>query len=246
MSTELKVGFKSRKGCNRDNNEDSYLVDEDFGLFIIADGMGGHSAGEVASRMAVEAISNTIRKELALGKDPVAAIHDAITRADAAIFDRAAWLPECADMGTTVVIAFIKDDGVTISHVGDSRAYLIGNGNIAQLTEDHSFVAECLKQGWLTPEQAWTHQSRHGLTMALGVQDEVEPETIEVSWNRETCLLLCSDGLTDMLNDSEILQIIKAAENPQAGCDALVEKAAQKGNKDDVTVILFCAGEGGS
>ncbi|MGO9121192.1 MAG: PP2C family protein-serine/threonine phosphatase [Desulfomonilaceae bacterium] len=89
-------------------------------------------------------------------------------------------------------------------------------------------------------EQARTHQSRHGLTMALGVQDEVEPESTELSWNAENCILLCSDGLTDTLDDSEILGIVQAAENPQAGCDTLMERAAQKGNKDDVTVILVC------
>jgi PPM family protein phosphatase len=242
----LKVGFKSRKGNNRQKNEDAYLLDENLGLFIVADGMGGHNAGEVASRMAVEQISDTIRKELTLGKDHVAAIHDAITKANMAIFDSAAWLPEWADMGTTVVIAFLKDNRVTISHVGDSRAYIIRNGDILQVTEDHSFIAESIKQGWITPEQARTHQSRHGLTMALGVQDEVESETAELSWNTENCLLLCSDGLTDTLDDSEILQIIKAAENPQAGCDALVERVIQKGNTDDVTVIFVCEEAGGS
>jgi protein phosphatase len=217
-------------------------VDENVGLFIVADGMGGHNAGEVASRIAVEKISDAIREQLSLGKDPVAVIDGAITKANLAILDRAAWLPEWSEMGTTVVIALIKDHRVNVSHVGDSRAYLIRNGNIVQLTEDHSFVAESLKQGFITPEQARTHQSRHGLTMALGVEDRVEPETTELSWGRETCILLCSDGLTDMLEDSEILKIIKAAENPQAGCDTLAERATQKKNKDDVTVVLVCEG----
>jgi len=215
-------------------------VDENLGLFIVADGMGGHNAGHVASRIAVEKISDVIGEQLSSGQDPVAIMNHAITTANSAILDSAAWLPEWADMGTTVVIAFVKDGRVTISHVGDSRAYLIRNGNIVQLTEDHSFVAECLKQGWLTPEQARTHQSRHGLTMALGIEDEVEPETVELSWNGETCILLCSDGLTDVLDDSEILQIIKGAENPQAGCDALMERAAHRGNNDDVTLVLVC------
>ena len=114
-------------------------------------------------------------------------------------------------------IAFIKDDRVTISHVGDSRAYLIRNGNMAQLTEDHSFVAECMKQGWLTPEQARTHQSRHGLTMALGVEDEVEPETTELSWNRENCLLLAPTDLPICWMIRRSWQIVKAAESPQSG-----------------------------
>jgi PPM family protein phosphatase len=242
----VKVGFKSLKGLNRDNNEDAYLVDENLGLFIVADGMGGHNAGQVASRIAVEEISNTISQQLTLGKDPLAAIDDAVTRANRVILDSASWLPEWADMGTTVVIAFVKDGRVTITHVGDSRAYLIRNGNMVQLTEDHSFVAECMKQGWLTAEQARTHQSRHGLTMALGVEDEVEPETTELSWDGGSCILLCSDGLIDVLDDSDILEIIQKAETPQAGCDTLVQKASERGNKDDVTVILFCAAERGS
>lgn len=242
MSTELKVGFKSEKGYLREKNEDSYFVDEELGLFIVADGMGGHNAGEVASRIAVEEIHSTIRNELASGKDPVAVIYEAVTRANVAIFDRASWLPELADMGTTVVMAFVKDGRVTISHVGDSRAYLIRNGDIVQLTEDHSFITESLKQGLITREQARTHQSRHGLTMALGVEDEVEPETTELSWDGESCILLCSDGLIDVLDDSDILEIIQGAETPQAGCDALVQKASEKGSKDDITVILFCDG----
>ncbi len=228
------------RGLSRKNNEDAYLVDEDLGLFIVADGMGGHNAGQVASRMAVEEISDTIRRRLDLGKDPVAVIDDAVTKANRAIFDSAAWLPEWSDMGTTVVIALIKDHRLTISHVGDSRAYMIRNGDIFQVTEDHSFIAESVKQGFITPEQARTHQSRHGLTMALGVEDEVEPEITELPWDGETCILLCSDGLTDVLDDSEILEIIQTAENPQAGCDDLMERAAQKGNNDDVTVVLVC------
>jgi serine/threonine protein phosphatase PrpC len=240
VNTDLRIGFKSLQGLSRENNEDSYLVDEELGFFIVADGMGGHNAGEIASRMAVTKISDTIRKQLALGKGPVDAIKEAVTEANRVILDSAARLPECADMGTTVVLALISDHRITISHVGDSRAYLIRNGHIVQLTEDHSFVAESLKRGFITPEQAKTHQSRHGLTMALGIEDEVEPETTEVSWDNEGCILLCSDGLTDVLDDSEIREIIRAAENPQAGCDALIETATQKGNKDDVTVILVC------
>ena len=202
--------------------------------------MGGHNAGQVASRIAVEKISDTIREQLASGRDAVATVDFAITTANRAILDSAAWLPEWANMGTTVVIALIKDHRLTISHVGDSRAYLIRNSDMVQLTEDHSFVAESLKQGFITREQAKTHQSRHGLTMALGIEEEVEPETTEAPWESETCILLCSDGLTDVLDDSEIPEIIQGAENPQAGCDTLIERATQKGNKDDVTVILVC------
>ncbi len=238
MSIELKVGFRSLQGRSRKNNEDAYCVDEDLGLFIVSDGMGGHNAGQVASRIAVEEISDTIRELLALGKAPVATIDAAITKANRSILNSAAWIPEWADMGTTVVIALIKDHRLAISHVGDSRAYLIRNGDIVQLTEDHSFVAESLKQGFITAEEARNHQSRHGLTMALGVEDEVEPEISELPWDRETCVLLCSDGLTDVLEDSEILRIVQEAENPQAVCDTLVERAAQKGNNDDVTVVL--------
>lgn len=240
MRTVLRVGFKSRKGCKRRNNEDAFFVDENLGLFIVADGMGGHNAGQVASRIAVENISDVVGEQLSSGIDPVTITNHAITAANHAILDTAAWLPEWANMGTTVVIALIKDHRLTISHVGDSRAYLIRNGDIAQLTEDHSFVAESLKQGFITAEEARTHQSRHGLTMALGVEDEVEPETTELLWGGETCILLCSDGLTEVLDDAEILEIIQVAESPQAVCDTLVERATQKGNEDDVTVILVC------
>jgi PPM family protein phosphatase len=240
VSAELRAGFKSLQGFSRKNNEDAYLVDANLGLFIVADGMGGHNAGQVASRMAVEEISGTIREQLTSGQDPVVVIGDAIKKANRAILDSAAWLPEWTDMGTTVVISLIRDHRTTISHVGDSRAYLIRNGDIVQLTEDHSFVAESLKQGFITPEEARTHQSRHGLTMALGIEEELELETTEAPWDSEACILLCSDGLTDVLDDSEILEIIRTTKNPQAGCDALMERANQKRNKDDVTVVLVC------
>lgn len=207
---------------------------------MVADGMGGHNAGQVASRLAVENISKVISEQLSSGQDPAPIMNHAITRGNRAILDSAAWLPEWSDMGTTIVVALIKDNRLTISHVGDSRAYLIRNGAIIQITEDHSFIAESVKQGLITREEARTHQSRHGLTMALGVEDEVEPDTTELEWNGETFLLLCSDGLTDVLDDSEILEIVQTSENPQAGCDTLIERATQKGNKDDVTVTLVC------
>ncbi|MGA8833262.1 MAG: SpoIIE family protein phosphatase, partial [Desulfomonilaceae bacterium] len=129
---------------------------------------------------------------------------------------------------------------LVIGHVGDSRAYSIGKGRMKQLTQDHTFVAEWLREGRITREQARRHHQRHGLTEALGVMKDVEPEITIWPWAGHQCLLLCSDGLTEMIEDEEILTIIESAGNPQQACANLAAEANQKGGRDNITVILVC------
>ena len=143
-------------------------------------------------------------------------------------------------MGTTVALAFVRGDHLWICHVGDSRAYLVGDGRIHALTRDHTFVAEWLEEGRITPEEARTHHARHGLTMAIGVDNDVEPEVAEARWHNGMCLLLCSDGLTEMLEDSTILEIVQSSGDPDSICSGLVEDAKRRGGDDDITVILVC------
>ena len=146
---------------------------------------------------------------------------------------------ELAEMGTTVVLRHsFRGNRALISHVGDSRAYMITNGAMKQLTHDHTFVADWVRQGSITVEEARTHESRHGLYAALGVEDGVEPETAEWPWDNCSCLLLCSDGLTDMVPDDQIMGIVNRSDNPQEACDLLVEAANEMGGTDNISVII--------
>ena len=238
---KFKVGYLTDCGLERSLNEDSFYVNEDIGLFIVADGMGGHNAGEVASSFAVTVVSAIIEEELPVAKDPVELVNQAISRANATILEKSLNNTAWNEMGTTLLVALFADHGLVIGHVGDSRAYSVGGCQIKQLTEDHTFVAEWLKEGRINKEQARTHRQRHGLTEALGVTKEVEPDISVRPWDESSgCLLLCSDGLTEMIEDEEILAIVDSSSNPQQACSNLVAAANQKGGVDNITVILVC------
>jgi protein phosphatase len=236
----LKVAYLTDPGKHRPSNEDSLYVGEDIGLFIVADGMGGHNAGEVASKIAVEVTAEFVRVELQTGKEVEEVFREALAHANRSIFEKASVNPAWSDMGTTLSMALTTDHKVVVGHIGDSRAYLIGKGKIEQLTEDHTFVFEWLKQGLITREQARSHDARHGLTEALGVTNEVEVDVAIWPWEKNTCLLLCSDGLTDMIEDEEILAIVESASDPQRACNELVTAANREGGEDNITVILIC------
>ncbi len=236
----LKVGWLTDPGKQREINEDSLYVDENLGLFIVADGMGGHNAGEVASRMAVQVTAKSVREGLEAGKEADRVVREAIAQANRSIFENALNNPAWEEMGTTLLIALAVPPQVIIGHVGDSRAYSILKGEIKQLTDDDTFVFEWMKEGLITKEQARSHRARHGLTEALGVADDVETEVVVRPWERSACLLLCTDGLTDMLEDEEILAIVGSAPEPQQACNDLVTAANIKGGEDNITVIMIC------
>lgn len=227
-------------GRSRELNEDSLYVNEDAGLFVLADGMGGHNAGEVASALAVALVSALIEEELESGEDFAELVREAIAKTNTVILSKSVNNTAWSEMGATLVVALLSDSEMIIAHVGDSRAYSVTKGEIIQLTEDHTFVADWLKRGLITKEQARTHHQRHGLTEALGVTDEVDVELLVRPQATGECLLLCSDGLTDMVDDEEILEIIAAAANPQQACQDLVEAANARGGTDNITVILVC------
>ncbi|MBI5251644.1 MAG: Stp1/IreP family PP2C-type Ser/Thr phosphatase [Desulfomonile tiedjei] len=236
----MKIGHWTVPGKRRSTNEDSLYLNPDLGLFIVADGMGGHNAGEVASRTAVEVTATSVREGLKAGKEAEQVVREAIAIANKSIFEKSLNNPAWEEMGTTLLVALIVDHEVTIGHVGDSRAYIIRQSQIELLTDDHTFVFEWLKEGLITREQARTHHQRHGLTEALGVTDDVESEVCLWPWDDNVCLLLCSDGLTDMLEDDEILAIVETSSEPEQACSTLVTAAKGKGGKDDITVILVC------
>ncbi len=239
-NARFKVGHLTDPGRQRNLNEDSFYVNRDIGLFIVADGMGGHNAGEVASSIAIAVVSSFIEGGFDSTKDPIELVRRGMSKANETILKNSMNNTAWSEMGTTLLVALFVDHDLVIGHVGDSRAYSIGKGPMKQLTQDHTFVAEWLRDGRITKEQARRHHQRHGLTEALGVMKDVEPEITIWPWEGHQCLLLCSDGLTEMIEDEEILAIIDSAGNPQQACANLVAMANQKGGRDNITVILVC------
>jgi protein phosphatase len=234
----LEFASKTDVGLVRPVNEDSVLADESLGLVIVADGLGGHNAGDVASRIAVETITSHVRQHTCDTRESEQFLTKAIREANGAIFARAASHVEWSEMGTTVVVGFFRDHRCTIAHVGDSRAYLISSGNMTQVTEDHTFVAEWLRNGNLTPEEARRHPARHGLTMALGITEGVDPETVTIPLKDGDLMLFCTDGLTDMVEEGKIRQIVLNAPDIRAACATLVASANMRGGLDNITAVL--------
>jgi PPM family protein phosphatase len=237
----MKVAARSDVGRVRTNNEDYLLIDERLGLLIVADGMGGHAGGEVASSMAIATITAYVQGQLVGPEqiEPTAALlQDAIRTADEAIWMQAQARRELQGMGTTVVLALCQGDQVHLAHVGDSRAYLLHEGGLRQVTEDHSVVARLIKAGQLTPRKARSHPLRHQITRSLGSREAVA-DLNYVTWQPGNYLLLCSDGLTNMVEDRHIEAVIlQAGGDVQTACEALVARANANGGQDNISVIL--------
>ena len=228
----------SRTGHVRRNNEDSYLIRGD--LFMIADGMGGAAAGEVASAMCAEAFAeiDLIRQR---GDE---ALRRAIETANQRIHERAATDPEAAGMGTTVTAALVERDGrIAFANVGDSRAYLLRDGALQRLTEDHSVVAELVASGQISEQEAGTHPQRNVVTRVLGAEATVQVDTFWLQAQDGDLVLLCSDGLTDMVAEDEFAAILAGSGDCDAIAQALVRAALAGGGEDNVTVVLFRIGE---
>jgi len=220
-------------GRRRRRNEDAFVCEPP--LFAIADGMGGAQAGEVASRLATAAL-----KESGAGTGGEERIADLIQEANRRVYDRSSSDPNTSGMGTTITVALVEDDHVAFGHVGDSRAYLIRDAVMEQLTEDHSLVNELLKTGKLSREEAETHPQRSVITRALGTDPDVDVDTFSVRAENGDLFLLCSDGLTDMVSEESILEVV---ERNRADIDralrALVKEANRGGGQDNITVVAF-------
>ncbi len=228
----IEFGHLSHVGLRREHNEDTYYGDAELGLWLVADGMGGHEFGEVASALA----RDTIVRETHSGK-PLA---DAIRRADEEIISHSRRRAEALPMGTTVAAARLSDGRFEVSWVGDSRAYL-WNGELRQLSQDHSYVQELIDQGAITPEQARSHPHRNVVTQALGVTDpgSLKVETITGEFRPGMQLLLCSDGLTEEVDDQTIARILGRTELSAQECvDQLILAALDGGGSDNVTVVV--------
>ena len=227
----LRAGVVSHRGLVRQNNEDSYLVRR--GLYAVCDGMGGARAGEVASEMACRAL---------LALDPASAtpedLREAIIEADRAMVDRSLEEEGLLGMGTTLTAALGGEGSLTLAHVGDSRAYLLRDGDLVQLTQDHSWVGEMVRRGELTPAQAAVHPHRSVITRVLGTGGDFEPDIVEVPVETGDRLLLCSDGLTGMVSDQDVAGILQQEGDPQAAAQSLIQAALAGGGEDNVTVVV--------
>src|SRR3954471_21820579 len=231
--TGIRYAARSDVGRVRAGNEDRFLARPP--LFVVADGMGGHAAGEVAAQLAVDAFS-------ALSEAPVAPVDagllaGAILRADDAIRRRAAGDAAVDGMGTTCTAVAIEGTTAHLAHVGDSRAYLLRASHLTQLTEDHTLVRALVQDGVLTPEAAATDDRRHVILRALGVGDAASPDRLEVELRAGDRLLLCSDGLTGHLDGGRLAEIL-AGGTPADAADRLVEFALEAGGEDNVTVVV--------
>jgi serine/threonine protein phosphatase PrpC len=224
-------------GRQRSANEDSLVVRPP--LFAVADGMGGAKAGEVASAVAVDAVEGAQESSEPIEAQLANIVRDANRR----IYDLAVADESRRGMGTTLTLAKLHGDEVSLAHVGDSRAYRLRGGELEQLTRDHSLVAELERSGQITPEAAEHHPQRSIITRALGPEPDVEVDTYTLAGRDGDVFLICSDGLTSMISDDEVASILRSAGSLDEAADELVRAANQSGGKDNITVILFRLGE---
>jgi len=249
----MKITYKaiSDVGRKRSANEDSYFADSELSLFVVADGMGGHAAGEVASKIAVESIQDFIRftnsdkditwpyefdETLSMAGNR---LKTAIQSAHAKVLEATSQKKEFQGMATTVVSILMDDTKAEVAHVGDSRAYLVRGDRLIQLTSDHSWVNEQLRTGAITSQQARNHPYRNIVTRALGGPNPVDVDVTEEPMQDGDIILLCSDGLNTMIPDEEILSIVaKSRDDLDKACEELINTANQNGGEDNVTAIL--------
>jgi PPM family protein phosphatase len=228
---------KTDTGRKRRRNEDAFVLAPP--LFAVADGMGGAQAGEVASKLAAAALEDTDPGRLT-GPEKVASL---IQEANRRVHERSSVDPATSGMGTTMTVALVEDEGVVIGHVGDSRAYLVRNHELEQITEDHSLVNELLKSGKLSPKEAETHPQRSVITRAVGTDPDVDVDSFVVDTQDGDLFLICSDGLTDMVDDRLILETVdRYGENLDRLTKQLVAAANRGGGEDNITVVAFSIG----
>jgi protein phosphatase len=234
---EYEYAVISDTGKRRSKNEDAYYINEKHGLFVLADGLGGHAAGEVASRIAVETIGRHITENIPRGRYISQSLKEAVVTANKSIYQMARVDPKLEGMATTVVAALIRPGILYLAHVGDSRAYLLTKSGLMRLTMDHTLVSQMVSEGRITEQEAVLHPHRNVLVRCLGIEENIEVDVQKRRFSYET-LLLCTDGLTEMLNDGEVEDILQHNLSCQSACEILVAAANQRGGIDNVTVIL--------
>lgn len=250
LTNAIQVARLTDVGQHRDHNEDSIASDLEIGLVVLADGMGGYKAGEVASEIAVLTIVAELKESMSTHEtgveDPVNGMQSesqlivkAVEKANESIFNISQTQPQCAGMGTTLVVGLFTNNKLLAGHIGDSRMYRMREGVLEQITEDHSLLQEQLKSGLITPEQAKVSNNKNLVTRALGIDASVELELHEYEVQVGDIYVLCSDGLSDMVDDEEIALTLEAmSANLELAASQLVQMANDNGGKDNISVIL--------
>jgi serine/threonine protein phosphatase PrpC len=229
------VHGKTDKGLVRKENEDAFCIEKDLGLLAIADGMGGHASGEVASKMAIEILRESLKKE---GGPPRDRLSSGVKLANRTIYEAAQNQSQLNGMGTTLTALQLNGNRLSTVHVGDSRVYLIRGGVIEQITDDHTIVSEQVARGMMTREEAARSDMRNILSRALGIAPEVDVDMEELTVSEGDDLVLCSDGLSGLVSENEILLEVQSGTRPDIACDELINLANQRGGEDNITVIV--------
>jgi serine/threonine protein phosphatase PrpC len=243
VKVRWRAAGASDVGRVRTGNEDAFLMDEERGVFLVADGMGGHAAGEIASAIATKAVGGTLLEgvDRGLAADDLAlSMVESFRAADRAIAEHVATHPETLGMGTTVTAMVLCRDGTyRMGHIGDSRAYLMREGQMAQLSRDHTWVQREVDEGRLTPSAARKHRYSHILTRALGAQPSDDPELSGGELCPGDRLLLCSDGLTGMVTDRALGRILKDGGTPEERVQLMIDTANRRGGRDNITAVII-------
>lgn len=226
------------KGLRRESNQDSCLIDKEAGFYVVADGMGGHSGGEVASSLAVTTVQETMTDPEVRKLSPREIILKTYENASHRIYDRAAEESSLSGMGTTMVLAYVRGNSIYVANVGDSRCYLFRKPHLWQITEDHSLINEQIRAGLLTDDQAKAMIGRNVITRSVGYEREVHPDVIERQLQPGEIYLLCSDGLTGMVPDHKISDIFNTR-TPEEAAQECINQALAHGGDDNVTVLVL-------
>jgi serine/threonine protein phosphatase PrpC len=245
-ASQVQVGSISDRGLSdkRPLNEDSYLADPARGIFVVADGVGGADAGEIASQTAVDVLNDAFRQKVADGEDVEDLMELAIQRANSSIHQLAAENPRFSMMATTVVALHLAGHRATIGHVGDSRLYrLTPDGQLLRETEDHSVVEEEVRAGRMTPEQAANHPSKNVISRALGAENSVEADMKVIEVEEGSAFLLCTDGITRHIPDNELRQVLMSAASPAELCEEMKRRCYQRGAEDNLTAVVVQIGQ---
>lgn len=237
----MKAYAKTDIGAMRKTNQDYIFcsmkpVGSLPNLFIVADGMGGHKAGDLASRYTVEEFLNVV--EASESENPISIIEEAVRKSNIALINKSKESIDYEGMGTTLVVATFIRNSLYIANVGDSRLYCINN-DIQQITRDHSLVEEMINLGEIDRKNARTHENKNIITRAVGVDSEVVADFFEVDYSKDDIILMCSDGLSNMIDDEDIKRIINESTDLEAACNMLIETANANGGRDNISVILI-------
>ena len=234
----MKWSQATETGLVRKQNEDNFCICPDIGLFAIADGMGGHQAGEIASRLATQKLADFIRTYLEFYSDQKTLLTKGMQEINHQIYLISQQNKRYQGMGTTLTAALIQNNHLYLAHIGDSRLYLLRQGQIKQLTEDHTVVQNLVANSTITADQARTHPKRHILTRALGIDSSVKAEISKITLRTQDKILLCTDGLTNYVTPEEIHHLVNNAAEVKQAVHNLTEMALERGGADNITVIL--------